>query len=502
MRHLGFLALPLLLLACDSQASGTIQIITGEETDTFTQSPVPTQILVQAQDPTTGDLTTLATAPYPTDTIDLGNQNQDSVADIVVTAEDANGNALIYGSTIPVQYGALDGETLPVFVQRMGQNARLPNPPTDARQYPVVSVLSDRFLIIAGGVDSTLNLTTQVYDFAQYGLLTPAPSLPIVPASMPIMGTVALLIDTAGDGNFYDFSQDLGASVSPPAGFAFTDVAGGQTVYDNTDGYIFVVGATRTSASGPATAAVLKIDTTDTSNASYPYGNLSWLTLSTPRLGASATWVDGPGLIVAGGSSSAPGVETIANGQTTGATLPYPPDPSTGAGMTNLEDNQEVLVAGGVMPDGSDPGVRQLAIPCSPCVPLTWASTLPTTSGAPVVLTNAYTFTLNADTAFLVGSEPSSGLTHTFTLNSAGATEVPTKVPHTNAAAIVSPTYGAVLLFGGANELESFTPAPVLTPSSGTPDGGAADGATPDGGTPDGATTDGGTTEAGAADGG
>jgi hypothetical protein len=488
VRHLGFLAFPLLLLSCDSQASGTIQIITGEETDTFTQSPVPTQILVQAQDPTTGNLTTLATAPYPTDTIDLGNQDQDAVASLVVTAEDANGNALIYGSTIPLQYGALDGETLPVFVQRMGQNARLPNPPTDARQYPVVSVLSDRFLVIAGGVDPTLNSTTQVYDFAQYDLLTPAPSLPIVPASMPLMGTVALLIDTAGDGNFFDFSQDTGTSVSPPAGFAFSDVAGGQTVYDNTDGYIFVVGATRTSASGPATAAVLKIDTTDTSNSDYPYGNLSWLTLSAKRLGASATWVEGNTtglLVVAGGSSSAPGVETIANGQTTGATLPYPPDPSTGSGMTDLLDSGEVLVGGGVMPDGSDPGVRELATNCSPCVPVTWAKTLPTTAGPAVVLTNAYTFTLVADTAFLVGNEPSSGLTHTFTLNSAGATEVPTKVPHTNAAAIASPTLGTVLFFGGANELESFTPAPVLTPSTGT-DGGTGDGGTGDGGTGDG----------------
>ncbi|HEY3817120.1 MAG TPA: hypothetical protein VGL81_08115 [Polyangiaceae bacterium] len=447
-----------LLLSCNSAASGTIQIITGEETDTFTQTPVPTQILVQAAD-TSGNLTTLATAPYPTDTIDLGNQDQDAVASLLVTAEDANGNALVYGGTIPLQYGALDGETLPVFVQRMGQNARLPNPPTDARQFPVLGVLSDRFLIVAGGSDPTVNSTTQVYDFAQFNLLAGPPTLPIVPASMPIMGTVALLLDTAGDGNFYDFSQNTGTSVSPPTGFAFSDVAGGQVVYDNYDGYIFVVGGTRLPPLA-ATAAVLKIDTTDLSNSLYPYGNLSWLTLSAQRLGASAAFVDGPGLVVAGGNATAPGVETVANGSNGGATLPYPPDPSTGAGMTNLDDVENVLIAGGVMPDGTDAGVRYVNVRCGSCAVVPWGTGLTTTAGAPVAITNAVAFTmLDAAHAFVVGNEPTSGLTHTFTLNSTGATEVPTKVPHMNAGAIASPMGSSVLFFGGANELESFTPA-------------------------------------------
>ena len=50
MRRLGFLGFPALLVAsaCSSQDNGTLQIITGEETDTFTQSPVPTQIVVTA----------------------------------------------------------------------------------------------------------------------------------------------------------------------------------------------------------------------------------------------------------------------------------------------------------------------------------------------------------------------------------------------------------------------------------------------------------------------
>jgi hypothetical protein len=482
VRHLGFLAYPLLLAgiagtsACNSAASGTIQIVTGEETDTFTQSPVPTTIVVQAEDPTTSDKTQLATAPYPTSTIDLGKQDENAVASLLVTASDASGNELIYGASIPLEYGALDGETLPIFVQRVGQNARLPDPPADSRQAPTLAVLSDRFLILGGGSDASTSLTTQVYDFAQYGPLDPPPVLPIAPASMPIVGTVALLLDTAGDADYYDFSQDTTSTVMPlvdGSGFTFADVAGGQTIYDGTDGngYVFVVGATRTT--GAPTAAVLMINPNDTSNAAYPTGNLSWLSLTAPRLGASAAWVAGEGLVIAAGSATANGAELIASSatqtQTRGLALPFPADASTGAGMTAL-GQQFVLLAGGLTASGADAGVRELDLGCvpagnMPCAPTAWG---PNNGALPVAITAASAFTFDAAHAFVVGSEPMAGtsttpgLTHTFTLTAAGATEVPTKVPHTNASAIVSPMLSSVLIIGGASggEIESFTPAP------------------------------------------
>jgi hypothetical protein len=129
--------------------------------------------------------------------------------------------------------------------------------------------------------------------------------------------------------------------------------------------------------------------------------------------------------------------------------------------MANLDNAQHVLVAGGVLPDATDAGVRYIDLRCGQCAAVPWGSGLTTTAGAPVAVTSASAFTLqDAAHAFLVGNEPTSGLTHTFTLTSAGATEIPTKVPHTNASAILSPTGGAILLFGGANETESFTPAP------------------------------------------
>ena len=436
-RHLGFLGFPL-LLSCNTAASGTIQIITGEETDTFTQSPVPTQILVLASNTVDGGApTTLATAAYPTDTLDLGNQDQDAVASLLVEAQDSSGNNLVYGASVLVQYGALDGETLPIFVQRVGQNARLPNPPTDTRQSPTLGILSDRFLIIGGGSETETALTTQVYDFAQYNLLDPAPTLPNAPVSMPIVGTIALLIDAAGNASYYDFSEDTGVAVTAPmdaTGFTFADVAGGQTIYDPTDGYVFVVGATRTTAPTPA---VLMINTNDSSNATYETGNLSWLSLTSPRQGAAAAWAGSKGLVVAGGNgaSMTAGVEIIdvANSQTTGTELPYPPDGSSGSGMTTLDVNDRyVLLAGGLTADAdggvTDAGVRMIDLACAEsCAPQVWG---PNSGALPVAITSAFAFTFTSTTAFVVGSEPGTGLTHTFTLDSTlGAAEVPTKVP-------------------------------------------------------------------------
>lgn len=440
-----------LLGSCNPTASGTIQLLTGGETDTFTQSPVPAQIVVKADDGS-GTLTTLATASYPTDSIDLGNQDENAVATLDVQALDASGNELIFGASVPLQYGALDGLTLPIFVQRVGQNARLPNPMTDAREAPALAILSDRFLIVGGGSDPALGATSEVYDFAQFGLIGSPPTLPRTPLSMPLLGTVGLLIDATA-GTYYDFSQDLSSDATPPSGYAFADVAGGQSLYDS-NGVVYVVGATR--ATGAPTAAVLKIDPNDTSNASYPLGNMTWLTLTTPRLGAAAAWTDTHGLVVSGGSTTGAGVEVVAPNETAGAALQFPADPSTGAGMTKL-DATHVLLAGGVKPDGTDPGVRALDLGCasscgsSPST-VVWGT-------LPVAVAGAAVFDIDGARAFAVGNEPSSGTTHTFMLTSTGATEVPTKVPHKNAAAIRSPV-GSVLVYGGANEVESFTPAP------------------------------------------
>ncbi len=236
------------------------------------------------------------------------------------------------------------------------------------------------------------------------------------------------------------------------------------------------MGATRTQ--GSPTQAVLEIDATDTSNTSYPSGNLKWLSLTTPRLGAAAAWVPGEGLVVIGGNAGgasttgrrrtqdgtaqAAGVElfTASTGTSANFTaLPqFPSDPSIGAGATDLYDPQTVLVAGGITPTGQDAGVRIFDLTCmagsASCVK-PWATLpIPLTAASTYVLANG-----GKESALVVGNELVSGLTHTFLVNSAKATEVPTKVPHHNASSIQSPVgFGAVLLFGGADEIEQFMP--------------------------------------------
>jgi hypothetical protein len=455
------LLLPLVVVcACSSTDQGTIQLVTGEETDTFSQSPQPTQLVVSAIDQN-GNKTQLATASLPTDSIDLGNQSETAAGTVVVEATDANGKEVVYGESLALEYGALANSTLSVFVQRTNEFARLPSPLSDTRPAPTLAIFSGEFLFVGGGSDPTLAQTTQLYDFAALAPLSAPPGLPRVPMSMPIAGTVALLIDTQG-ATYYDFSQNAQTTdVMPPAGYTFADVAGGQVVYElDTSGnvtMVFVVGATRTT--GGPTKAVLQINPNDTSNSSYVTGNLSWATLTDYRLGATATWVPGRGLVITGGSATAGGVEVIppsTNAAVNGTVLVTTPDPSMGAGAVGLyDDTQDLLVVGGITPTGQDAGIRKINLGDPTAAPASWGS-------LPVPLTSATAFSFASGgqyDAVVIGNELVSGLTHAYLLNSTGAKEVPTKVPHINARAIQSPI-DSIVIFGGASggEIESFYP--------------------------------------------
>jgi hypothetical protein len=456
--------IPLVVVcACSSTDSGTIQLTTCGETDTFSQSPQPTKLVVSVVDQNGDPPTQLASVFLPTDSIDLGNQSETAAGTIVVEATDSNANELVYGQSLALEYGALANSTLSVFVQRTNQWARLCNPPSDTRSAPTLAIFSGEFLFVGGGSDPTLAQTTQLYDFAALAPLSAPPGLPRVPMSMPVSGTVALLIDTQG-ATYYDFSQDAQTTdVTAPMGngFTFADVAGGEVVYElDTSGnvtMVFVVGATRTT--GGPTKAVLQINPNDTSNSSYVTGNLSWATLTDYRLGATATWVPGRGLVITGGSATAGGVEVIppsTNGTVNGTVLVTTPDPSMGAGAVGLyNDTQDLLVVGGITPTGQDAGIRKINLGDPTAAPTSWGS-------LPIPLTSATAFSFASGgqyQAVVVGNELASGLTHAYLLNSTGAKEVPTKVPHINARAIQSPIDSIVIVGGSpGGEIESFYP--------------------------------------------
>jgi hypothetical protein len=465
------------VVACSSNDNGTLKIVTGEETDVFTAAPAPDTLTVYAID-SSDNWTQIGTGPASTSDIDLGTQDESNAATIAVlgtvTKGADTGTDVVAGFSLALQYGALSGGTLPVFTQRTNEWARLPSPPTDARQSPTLAILGGEFLVIGGGSGSaTTGETTQLYDFAPLSPVSGPPTLQVSPLSMPLIGTVALVLGPgATNPEYYDFSDGNTAEVPLPSKqFTWADVAGGQVLYDydgssGTLDAVFVVGATRTQ--GAPTQAVLEIVATDTSNSNYPSGNLKWLSLTTPRLGAAAAYVEGTGLVVIGGNSggagdagTAAGVEEFANGST-GSTFTalsqFPSDPSIGAGATDWLDPQHVLVAGGITPTGQDAGVRVFSLVCmagaADCIKPWTTLPIPLTAASTYVLSNG-----GANPALVVGNELVSGLTHTFLINSAKATEVPTKVPHHNASTIQSPLgFGAVLLFGGADEIEQFMP--------------------------------------------
>src|SRR5579883_614714 len=336
-----------LACSCSSQPSGTLLLVTPDgETDTFMRAPTPAVLRVDEVDPS-GTTRTLATAQLPVSSMDLGSLDPSSVETLTVTGLDDGGARVLFGESIPLELGALDGATLPIFVQRTGELALLPKPLADARRAPTLAVWG-RYLFVGGGADASLALNMQLYDFAALAPVASLPGLPRDPKSIAFVGSVAWLIDDSdGQATEYDLASNTWQTVSPPAGGAFADVAGGGTVVA-TDGTQYVVGATRTTGSKTATVLVFGSS-----------GQPSWASLSAPRLGAAAAWVDGRGLVVAGGSATAAGVEVLAPGASAGTALQYAPDPSAGAGASVLP-NQHVLLAGGTTPAGQDATVREI----------------------------------------------------------------------------------------------------------------------------------------------
>ena len=439
-RGVGLLAA---VAACSSQDSATVEITPGGETTTFTQTPAVTRIVIQSVD-TSGNVTTLGSAPVSATTIPLTSQSESATVTLEAWGYDAEDAGVVFGATLPLLFGDVVGDNVPIFVGRIGQFARAPGPPADSRQAPLLSFVQGQYLFVAGGTAEdggtvsesdagpafTPTSTTEIYDFGQFQTLGSPPTLPsldggapFAPQSVAVTGTVAWLVSPQG-GLYFDLSSNAPAQITQPTlggSFTFANVAGGVTLSD-AQGTQYIVGATRTT--GAPTAALLEINPNDVTNSTYPDGNAAWLTLSEPRLGAAATWLDsGNGLIVVtGGSASGSGVEVIApvagttTGTAMGTPLGYPADPSSGSGAAAMPDGVHVLLAGGLLPNGQDAGVRVIDAMCATaCTPTWWTS-------LPVPLATAQVFALSQTSALVIGNEPGTGLTHAFLVTGPAST--------------------------------------------------------------------------------
>lgn len=420
------------LFACGDTPTATLNVTTGEETDVFSRAPAPVTLLIEGLN-AEGVASELARVALPADEISLGDKSRTEVGAVRVTGLDAAGKPIVKGESLFVQFGALEDAPLEVFVQRTGELARVPRGPV-ALDAPLLGLTVGRFVVGVSGPSVFL------YDLLLLRPLASLPTFPRVARSLVTFGTAAILIDDQG-ATTVDLSTGAATELAAPPGGTFAEVAGGATVV-LPDGSAYVVGATR--ASGGATARVLSIT---------KEGAVAFATLGTPRAGACATWVEGTGLVVVGGSATGPGVEVISPGTAQGGGRAYAPDPVTRCGASTL-DGARVFVAGGTgspvdVGGVAPPRVINLATACSPtCTPEIWPGSVP--------LVRAESFTLAPDAALVAGDDVT-GATHVYRASAAGAREIALKIPRRNARLLALPIKGtAAIVGGGAQAFEQY----------------------------------------------
>lgn len=419
--------LAFVLLGCASTPEGTLSLVLGEETDALTRSPAPATLVLEAID-ANGRASEVARAALPTSRIDLGSRSKDEFFALRVTGVDPAGKPLVWGQSIQFQAGALEDRNVPVFVQRVGEFARMPSRKEGLPQSPLLSLVAGRYVFV--GSDTSFDL----YDLTSYTWLDAQPKLPRPARSLVVRGTRLFVIDDQG-GSLVDLSSGASADVRPPSGGSFAEVAGGATVSAE-DGTQFVVGATRPA---PESQRVLRVDRD---------GTLTFIALTAPRSGAGAAWIAGRGLFVFGGSATAPGAELVAPGEASAGALPYPPSgPSPGNYAAPLEGSR-VLVIGAANP--SQPSVVDLGCTSS-CAPTPRGGALPAGAaagpGASLVAIDARAAMLlvpGADRAFLLGE--------------GDVFELPLKQGRQTGAKLLRLDNGATIAAGGAPYLESFAP--------------------------------------------
>jgi hypothetical protein len=406
--------------ACSGDPEGTIAITLGEEGDALSRTPAPSTLVVETLtlDRTKKEVARVA-LPASSD-VSLGELPRSDVGALAVVGLDSAGKVLLRGETLYLQWGALENLTLDVFVQRTGELARFPRGPgsLDAK---VATVAVGRYVLAADGTSTVL------YDLLNLRPLESPPVHPRPARSLVTFDTTAIVIDEAG-ADLFDLQLRRRADLAAPTGATYAEVAGGATVRAP-DGTQFVVGPTRTT--GGPTQKILRVS---------PEGAVTVVSIAVAREGACAAWVEGRGLVVYGGSASAPGGEVISPAAQDSSGLPFPADDVRACGATAL-DGTHVLVAG--------KEARVLDLGCAAdCKPVAWPGTLD--------LVRAEAFTLFPDAALVVGDD-ASGNTKAFRASNGGPREIPLKTPRRGAHLVALPQNSyAAIVGGGAPGIEQY----------------------------------------------
>ncbi len=267
---------------------------------------------------------------------------------------DASGAAIAVGRSLTLDPLDFLGVDLPLFLGRTGRFSGVAHLAASGANAPA-AVIAGRYLLVVAN-EGQDPVTTGLLDLATWSptaeppLLT-CPSPPCAFSTLAVTSTTSTLVLALGDdwGLWLDFATLGSARAEAPAGFTFAELAGGRAV-TGSDGFVYVVGATRAES---ATTAVLRLSED---------GTALGLRLATPRAGAAVAWAPGIGLVIAGGSAEGAGVEVLPPAETRWRSLGYPPDPTVGAALFEVEG--EWRRAGGVGADGAPAATVALDLGC------------------------------------------------------------------------------------------------------------------------------------------
>ena len=435
--------------ACSSPPLLNVEVSPGLEEGALLLDPAVTRIDLRASTPAGDDQVVRTTSAKPGGSFDLGELPDDLPVTFELTGVAADGSTVARGRSISVPVGSVsEGQTLPLFIQRLGGFARPLGNVVRSHVRAPGGVFQERYLMLTGGDSASDAAGPQDATFGDfYDLLAMAGAdgkrFPRVAKSLVVRDTQVLTIDDTG-ASWTDLSAASSVDATAPTGLAFGDVAGGAAI-ETPSGETWIVGATRDAN---PTAAILVVGKD---------AALSAKTLLVPRAGAAATWVSGTGLVVVGGSDVEPGVEVVPESGAAASAVPYPGDATAGAGLVPGVGSN-VTVVGGVLA-GQAASTRSIDLTCAvDCVPVPVGNATVDT-----IASRARAF-LVAGATLLVGDDPT-GETRAFLVtigasdDTTSSVELPLRERRIGATPVAAPN-GTLVIMGG--DLVSGGPATTV----------------------------------------